>query len=1827
MKKKLNKTKLILFLLMATVIFTSFSFLNKNKKSQVNILNSYFNGDTSTEYVGENAVISVAAISSRKTGTADFDIDEGPGNDVSEDDDIVRSFDTIKYVLNSNMIMKNSSSYNNLREGILNLEVVFPSECADIIKANKNVMNWDENIEEYKDGDGNYVIKAKYNLKNEENVVIPGNQTLNIGIDVLNGKNNQEIKPKFIVWLDGNDDNEKKILEDSIVTVSAAPKYNVLLNQSSNLKKNVTLNYENNDHKGKIFGYSFVLQLLNEEGKGLKGIEIPNGDISFDIDLKLEKGQTDITNDWTPLLWNYKVNSSDTNDGVISQRQMQFGTASTAYGINIAPFGKATSNRLESVYDSGNIQMIQNGSKITATISDYQFDWNFPRYNCHLQNYDYSQYDYNIDESCFATGYFQIFVENDEQNENVNNSTYKLTVSDSNFKTNSLSNDEITIQQKDTDDLIAYSFKQKPQVSFAQLFNVKDLTGNETLKTSSSSEDARVKLTKKYELLCRNDVRTNSDYDIHASERIIKFDANTVQPIEYDGGKKYRTSGDGNMQFNVYYLTKLDGSNWVDENEKNSTEVTQLQKYNSISEIPDDKLCVGIYIESKSDLINDQIPYSSSVYNILLPFEIKPTAEIGRSTSVVTRVWSWKDVLDRNVYSLLTQNREDYPIADYDSGVINYTATTFNNKGEVIEVSNQGTNIGESLLVVAANQSVDIESINEQNTNSNTVFDIGKGQSVVKYKLTPRVEKIIQSDIDGVTINIEATLPNGLSYILGSFNKEEYSASINKNIDFNVQTDPTSGESVLKFSIYNYTVGESIEPIYFETKIDESSLHGTEYDVSAYIYGDMEKIGNTLPDLRKKDTKIQVINFEAHRLFKEVNTPVVEKNDIIKYTLTYINKTDLIDHNFIMLDVLPNNATEELFSGNYKVKQINIKQFVNDEEVAIDELKLYGTNDQSVLDYNANSPGIGTDSIWSEKSINTILNEEMTACAVKGDVKANAVLKVEILLDMKDSNEGDVYPNTVTARIDENSGNENLLRATREKAIVVTRSISGMLWYDSNENGIKDENEMYADGVNLILTDELGNNIDNTTTSLDGTYEFKSLAKGKYSVKIDGLSKYVVSDANVGTNSSINSKFKVTNGVKQSEVITTLDSLNDPILSQQYINAGLIVKNSKVLVKYLDENGEEITYKDFDDIGNQIDKSYSYELTGKVDEDYSTQQLDIDGYKFVSNTNNKTGTFAEEDIVVEYRYVYNKIDIDVIKIWQDNDNEAQKRPNSTIIELYANDVKVDEYEMVTTSNSATHTFINKEKYDSNIDEITYTIKEKEKNVDDLKFYETQVNNNNNTYTITDTFNVPDEKINVEANIKWQDNNNEAQKRPEKIKVVLFENGDIKEIRDITDTSLNTNTVTFINQNKYDSLGNEIVYSIDEIEQTQGDLKFYSKTVNASTNTITNTFTVPEDKINLITTISWEDNNNQNNSRPESLTIYLKNKEEIVTTAIVNNTTESYDFLNVAKYDTLGNEIDYTVDINDIVGYEKRLDGMQITNMVKAYSITTSVEGDGGAITDGNESVTYNGNSSKVIKITPDFGYKISKIKINGNEIDYAIENDETYTLDSFRNVNENKNIVVSFEKKESNVIAIYVTEDNNPISSREVLTGKYMEEYETHTKEFDDYDLIEIIGNTKGNMAVENIVVIYKYRKVKGNITLHVVDESDSGANLYGFEFKIERLKEDNTVDNNFSALELMTDDLGKIEYSDLPVGKYRITQIKAKYGYILNEDSLEFEINKNSRNIDLSFNNMKEIKKSEEIKNVNTGNAIVIIIVVLCVAITIFISLSIVLKKRNKKV
>lgn len=80
------------------------------------------------------------------------------------------------------------------------------------------------------------------------------------------------------------------------------------------------------------------------------------------------------------------------------------------------------------------------------------------------------------------------------------------------------------------------------------------------------------------------------------------------------------------------------------------------------------------------------------------------------------------------------------------------------------------------------------------------------------------------------------------------------------------------------------------------------------------------------------------------------------------------------------------------------------------------------------------------------------------------------------------------------------------------------------------------------------------------------------------------------------------------------------------------------------------------------------------------------------------------------------------------------------------------------------------------------------------------------------------------------------------------------------------------------------------------------------------------------------------------------------------------------------------------------------------------AVTTKVNGSGGTI-EGNESVLYGDNSTEnIIKIKADDGYVISKILINGQEIDIP-KNLETLILNNFIEMKEDKLIEVSFVKK------------------------------------------------------------------------------------------------------------------------------------------------------------------------------------------------------------------
>ena len=156
---------------------------------------------------------------------------------------------------------------------------------------------------------------------------------------------------------------------------------------------------------------------------------------------------------------------------------------------------------------------------------------------------------------------------------------------------------------------------------------------------------------------------------------------------------------------------------------------------------------------------------------------------------------------------------------------------------------------------------------------------------------------------------------------------------------------------------------------------------------------------------------------------------------------------------------------------------------------------------------------------------------------------------------------------------------------------------------------------------------------------------------------------------------------------------------------------------------------------------------------------------------------------------------------------------------------------------------------------------------------------------------------------------------------------------------------------------YDSTGQVINYTIDEVEVNENDLKWYSKGINQETKTITNTYAVPDERQNITVTKIWEDASNKYGKRPTELILQLKVNDEVVAShkiGTTNGNSQSYTFENLPVYDVNGNEIDYVFAedaeegensdrlFNYSTSWSSSVGKYTLTNYAEPWTITTEV---------------------------------------------------------------------------------------------------------------------------------------------------------------------------------------------------------------------------------------------------------------------------------------------
>ena len=1097
---------------------------------------------------GDKGYISSAQIIQTKTGTGPWDANDEPGNDSSEDNNIVRSFDQVTWTVDLTMALKSGVVDSGLTGGIINVEATLPETCADVMKWDLDSMKWIEKGNVSTDG---RTLTGQYSMLETE-TTIPGKQTLVFVLGVEGAGNKTEIIPTFTFELEGNEENDKVTITGDKIIVSAKGKYNIKLNRNVQLADKTTVDYGEGNTSGRMYGYSFELQIYNEnESKELKGIEYPNGDITFDIDLKLERSRfgsnelEDITDEATPILWNYRVNDwTSTNiEGNIPGRNMHTGNGYFLYNLQV-PLGKFREAEY-STYNSGNIKITQEGSSLKVVVSDYKLNGTFPYYESSYSGNTHRSKIYTENIGTFSVGYMQIFVPDTEAS-TIENRNYYLTVSDSNMRVTSITNQILTSQMSTSDDTSRISHVIYSPGTYSHITYFYD-TNFKLLSTTTSTGDSKETIGNIVMALSKFDISLYSDNDIYTANKFYKFDGECFEPIYYNNARYIKRNMGGNAQFRVWYVTKKDGKNWTSQTELNNANIEDMDIYDNIEDIPENKICVGVYVESIDGYISK---YTGDNNGLVIPLKIKETATIGSTYSINVRTQVWTYQLDRNIYSIVHPENK-YPTPTWDSGNIQYIKTEYDENGEIISgTHNGGARWGNTLLAIGANLHGEIKAINGSNEEK-VNYDLGKNESIVTYSVEPQLDgnTNITSQIENVTLKAEVTLPQGLTYIPGSSEYGEPEITNNSN-----------GSQTLIWYIYGVISGQAIEPIRFNAQIDNESENGQQYEtkfvISEVIGTDgISKIGNSKVDFRTSTETINVINLASHRLYKEVEIPIIEKNGQIKYNISYSNNTDETVSDFQLLDILPYNGDSRgtEFEGTYMLESVKVNQMISASTQSTDNLQLFTTNSDNVKSMTAKDTGIGVDSIWSEKTIGASLNENTTGFAIKGEIVGKSRLDIEITLNTTGNAPENVYANNAMAQVYTDS--EQMQTGTVQ-AQVVSRKIQGKVWEDSNRNGVIDSSEKYLEGTTVKLLNSTNNaEVTRTTTNAQGEYEFTDLAKGTYKVEVAIDDLHELTDKEVGTNKEINSKFN--QSTKQTDEITKLNTISSPEIIEENVNAGI----------------------------------------------------------------------------------------------------------------------------------------------------------------------------------------------------------------------------------------------------------------------------------------------------------------------------------------------------------------------------------------------------------------------------------------------------------------------------------------------------------------------------------------------------------------------------------------------------------------------------------------------------------------------------------------------
>lgn len=609
----------------------------------------------------DSAAVSRLRLIDRITGTAPFDKDNGRGDDKDENNDIVRSYDTVTYDYEYTLTPDSTMDYYRRTRVGFRFELPYPK---DKVTFDAEKMGWVDHTPGYEpklttetiDGTVTQVYTCYRLLEptSQSPTVNPGTGSIGLSVAVKGAPHGYRFHPTVKAWPAWDASNPTntgthKRAEDTPadVTVSAKLNLNVRMVDYGNVDRGVfdfssgAANAPNRT-EGKVTGLGLGVALVTEmrwpdRTKGLKGLEAPSGRITYKIHLSNQYSDDPKTGTkhpmerrWQPLLYDY---------GHIDNEDSKYGR--TFADIDLLRHAPGVADRADG-YDSvarGNttITTTTGGQGTDVTVSFDGYDTSvFPTHNNVSSPYDKCSTDYMTSDcstmqvGAIHTDVLQFITPTSRDGRTVAqyygnvDQTANITMDDMGLTATGVSGDRLATAEDNSnqastgDDHAGSAMTVRTPGTYSTRirytywgngtsWNDAGTSGDWTMPDRSNGSDSLVQGSK-LRLQIGHNIIIQSEGDAEVMGMgLVKFDPNSIEPVD-DHPDTQPTipmnvwtwgarAAKRGNAIPYWYAVKKDGTNWKDYREQRDTKISGLDYYPTLNEAKTHGTVVGMLFE------------------------------------------------------------------------------------------------------------------------------------------------------------------------------------------------------------------------------------------------------------------------------------------------------------------------------------------------------------------------------------------------------------------------------------------------------------------------------------------------------------------------------------------------------------------------------------------------------------------------------------------------------------------------------------------------------------------------------------------------------------------------------------------------------------------------------------------------------------------------------------------------------------------------------------------------------------------------------------------------------------------------------------------------------------------------------------------------------------------------------------------------------------------------------------------------------------------------------------------------------------------------------